>query len=103
MGPVFGTSNYGLPGNDDGGSTIALVTFLIKGSLGAYIVWIMTGLVPIAGQSVYLILPPAFPEVQWTVTNSRTIVRNRAPDNIYIQSVTVDGIPVTPIANLSKR
>jgi putative alpha-1,2-mannosidase len=54
----------------------------------------MSGLVPIAGQSVYLILAPAFPEVQWTVTNSRIITHNFHPDNVFIQSVRVDGKPV---------
>jgi len=68
---------------------------LITGSLGADLVWIMSGLVPIAGQSVYLILPPAFPEVQWTETNSRIITHNFHPDEVYIQNVTVNGQPVT--------
>jgi putative alpha-1,2-mannosidase len=51
----------------------------------------MTGLFPIAGQSVYLILPPFFPEVQWTMTNSRIITHNIGPENLFIQNVTVDG------------
>ena len=54
----------------------------------------MSGFVPIAGQSVYLILPPAFSEIQWTVTNSRITTRNFHPDNVFIQSITVDGKPV---------
>lgn len=65
------------------------------GSLGAYLVWILSGLFPIAGQSVYLIIPPAFPEVQWTVTGSRIITHNFTPDG-YIQNITVNGQPVTP-------
>ena len=64
------------------------------GSLGAYVVWLMSGLVPIAGQSVYLILPPYFPEVQWTVPNSQIITHNFGEGNTFIQNVTVDGIPV---------
>jgi hypothetical protein len=69
---------------------------LIVGSLGAYLVWMMSGLVPIAGQSVYLILPPYFPEVQWTIPNSRIITHNFSRDNIFIQSVTVNGENVAP-------
>jgi len=63
----------------------------MTGSLGAYLVWMMSGLVPIAGQSVYLILPPRFPEVQFTVTKSRIIAHNFQPGDTYIQYVTVDG------------
>ena len=54
----------------------------------------MSGLVPIAGQSVYLLLPPRFPEVQFTVTKSRIVTHNFHPDHTYIQNVTVDGQPV---------
>lgn len=61
----------------------------------------MCGLVPIAGQSVYLILPPAFPEIQWTVTNSRIVTRNFHPLNQFIQSVKVDGKPVLTMTLLS--
>jgi putative alpha-1,2-mannosidase len=57
----------------------------------------MTGLFPIAGQSVYLILPSLFPEVQWTVTNSKIITHNGGPENYFIQNVTVDGKPVLPV------
>jgi putative alpha-1,2-mannosidase len=69
---------------------------LFSGTMGAYMTWIMSGLFPIAGQSVYLIIRPAFPAVQWTVTNSRIITQNFGPDNLFIQSVTVDGKPVRP-------
>ena len=83
-----------MPGNDDAGAPTSAGQADIIGSLGAYLVWIMSGLLPIAGQSVYLILPPAFPEVQWTVTNSRIISHDFHPDNAFIQRVTVDGKPV---------
>jgi len=56
--------------------------------------WIMSGLFPIPGQSVYLILRPAFPAVQWTVTNSRILTNGFGPENLFIQNVTVDGQPV---------
>ena len=68
----------------------------VLGSLGAYIVWLLSGLVPIAGQSVYLILPPSFPEIQWTIPNSRIITHNFTPENQFIQNVTVNGKPVIP-------
>lgn len=87
IGPVFNTNMHGLPGNDDGGS------------LGAYLVWILSGLFPIAGQSVYLIIPPAFPEVQWTVTGSRIITHNFGPYS-FIKNITVNGQPVLPPVQL---
>ena len=93
IGPVFNTHMRGLPGNDDAGIP-SRCTYLTSGSLGAYLVWILSGLFPIAGQSVYLIIPPAFPEVQWTVTGSRIITYNFSP-NAFIQNVTVNGQPVT--------
>jgi putative alpha-1,2-mannosidase len=62
--------------------------------MGAYMAWIMSGLFPIAGQSVYLIIRPAFPAVQWTTSNSRIIAHNFSPNNMFIQNVTVDGQPV---------
>jgi len=52
----------------------------------------MSGLVPIAGQSVYLILPPYFPEIQFMVTHSRIVVHDFGHENYFIQSVTVDGV-----------
>ena len=67
---------------------------LFAGTLGAYMTWIMSGLFPITGQSVYLIIRPAFPAVQWTVTNSRILTHNFGPNNLFIQNVTVDGEPV---------
>jgi putative alpha-1,2-mannosidase len=94
IGPVFNTEMGGLPGNDDAGIFAPIYLANPLGSLGAYLVWIMSGLVPIAGQSVYLILPPSFPEVQWTVTGSRIITHNFHPDHEFIQNVTVDGQPV---------
>jgi len=56
----------------------------------------MSGLLPIAGQSVYLILPPSFPEIQFTETRSRIIVDNFDPANPFITNVTVNGRPVVP-------
>jgi putative alpha-1,2-mannosidase len=94
IGPVFNIEKNGLPGNDDAGISIPLHLTDFLGSLGAYLVWIMSGLVPIAGQSVYLILPPSFSEVQWTVTGSRIIAHNFGPGNEFIQNVIVDGQPV---------
>jgi len=55
-------------------------------------VWVMSGVVPIAGQSVYLILPPYFPEIQFMVTNSRIVVHNFGDENQFIQSVMVNGV-----------
>jgi putative alpha-1,2-mannosidase len=87
---VFNTDARGLPGNDD------------AGSLGAYLVWMMSGLVPIAGQSVYLILPPFFPQVQWTIPNSRIITHHMSPENQFIHSVIVNGHPVPTLRTVEK-
>jgi len=75
---------------------IPLVVFqiLFAGTMGAYMTWIMSGLFPIPGQSVYLIIRPAFSAVQWTVTNSRILTNSFRPENLFIQNVTVDGQPV---------
>jgi hypothetical protein len=61
----------------------------------------MCGLLPIAGQSVYLILPPSFPEIQFTETKSWILVHNFGPENSFIANVTVNGQPVlSPLPNM---
>ncbi|ORY55716.1 family 92 glycosyl hydrolase [Pseudomassariella vexata] len=83
----FNNTDGGLPGNDD------------SGSMGAFVVFGMLGLFPIAGQDVYLISAPFFEEI--SVKNSfsgntakvRTVGFDAQYENIYIQNVTVDGKP----------
>ncbi|KAK8070431.1 glycoside hydrolase family 92 protein [Apiospora hydei] len=81
----FRNTNDGLPGNDD------------SGSMGAFVVFGMMGLFPIAGQNVYLISAPFFEElsVRHGVTGKTATVRALGFDpsyaNVSIQSVTVNG------------
>ncbi|KAI0376761.1 glycoside hydrolase family 92 protein [Hypomontagnella monticulosa] len=86
---AFNTSHGGLPGNDD------------SGSMGAFVVFGMLGLFPIAGQDVYLISAPFFQEINITspLTGKTAQIKTTGFDanyeNIYIQSVTVNGNPWT--------
>lgn len=85
----FNTTTAGIPGNDD------------SGAMGAFSSLAMLGLWPVAGQDVYLITPPFFPEVSVTsgLTGRTATVRCRNFDaayaNIYIQDATLDGRPYT--------
>ena len=85
----FNNTHGGLPGNDD------------SGSMGAFVVFGMLGLFPIAGQNVYLISAPFFEEVQiaYALTGKTATIRAVGFDpsykNIYIQNVTVNGVPWT--------
>ncbi|KAK6956042.1 hypothetical protein Daesc_001312 [Daldinia eschscholtzii] len=86
---AFNTSHGGLPGNDD------------SGSMGAFVVFGMIGLFPVAGQDVYLISAPFFREVNITspltgkTTQIKTVGFDANYENIYIQNVTVNGKPWT--------
>ncbi|RYP47462.1 hypothetical protein DL768_006487 [Monosporascus sp. mg162] len=85
----FNNTNGGLPGNDD------------SGSMGAFVVFGMLGLFPIAGQNVYLISAPFFEEVKIAnaLTGNTATIRavgfDPSYENIYVQSVTVNGEPWT--------
>ncbi|KAI1091421.1 glycoside hydrolase family 92 protein [Rostrohypoxylon terebratum] len=85
----FNASHDGLPGNDD------------SGSMGAFVVFGMMGLFPIAGQDVYLISAPFFQQINITnpLTGStaqiKTVGFDADYENVYIQSVTVNGQPWT--------
>ncbi|KAI1445533.1 glycoside hydrolase family 92 protein [Annulohypoxylon stygium] len=85
----FNASHDGLPGNDD------------SGSMGAFVVFGMMGLFPIAGQDVYLISAPFFRQVNITnpLTGNTTQIKTVGFDadykSIYIQNVTVNGQPWT--------
>ncbi len=69
--------------------------------MGAFVVFGMLGLFPIAGQNVYLISAPFFEETNITnaITGKTATVRavgfDPSYENIYIQSVTVNGEPWT--------
>lgn len=84
---LFNSTLAGIPGNDD------------SGAMGAFIVFSMIGVWPVAGQNVYLISAPFFPELR--ITNPITgklatiIARNWDRDykNIYIQRAKLNGKP----------
>ncbi|KAK5652766.1 hypothetical protein OQA88_9619 [Cercophora sp. LCS_1] len=81
---LFNASVNGIPGNDDC-------------AMGAFSAFAMMGFFPVAGQSVYLLTPPLFPEVRirakedgkWAVIR----VKNFDPPAkaIYIQSAKLNG------------
>jgi putative alpha-1,2-mannosidase len=85
----FNSSINGLPGNDDSGAS------------GSFIAFAMSGLFPVAGQNVYLIIPPFFESVSYknAITGKTATIRNINFDpeynNIYIQSATLNGKPYT--------
>ncbi|KJZ70608.1 hypothetical protein HIM_09996 [Hirsutella minnesotensis 3608] len=81
----FNDTPGGLPGNDD------------SGAMGAFFFFSTLGLFPIAGQNVYLISPPFFPEVNITspLTGKTATIRSVGFDpsymNLSIQRATVNG------------
>ncbi|KAH0491585.1 hypothetical protein TgHK011_003010 [Trichoderma gracile] len=85
----FNSSPGGLPGNDD------------SGAMGAFLVFSVMGLFPVAGQNVYLISPPFVEEIsiRHPVTGKTATVRNIGFDasyeRIYVQSARVNGRPWT--------
>ncbi|OAA68254.1 glycosyl hydrolase [Niveomyces insectorum RCEF 264] len=84
----FNASVNGIPGNDDC-------------AMGAFAAFALMGFFPVAGQNVYLLTAPFFPEVRVRAKNGRADavfrVRNFDPTYaaIYIQSATLDGRPYT--------
>ncbi|KAH7038921.1 glycoside hydrolase family 92 protein [Macrophomina phaseolina] len=81
----FNDTVIGIPGNDD------------SGAMGSFSSLTMMGIWPVAGQDVYLIIPPFFREVNITnpVTRKTATIRNINFDPsyqaIYVQSATLDG------------
>ena len=95
----FNASLNGIPGNDDC-------------AMGAFAAMAMMGFFPVAGQPVYLLTAPFFPEVRlqsrlggWarpavirSVSERRLGTKEKGPgarDAIYIQRATLDGRPYT--------
>ncbi|EJT80821.1 hypothetical protein GGTG_00815 [Gaeumannomyces tritici R3-111a-1] len=85
----FNTSVNGIPGNDDC-------------AMGAFSSMVMMGFFPVAGQDVYLVTPPFFPEVSIQAASPaaraagrRATIRIRNFDPTYgkkyVQSATLDG------------
>lgn len=81
----FNDTVIGIPGNDDSGAMASFSSLTMMG------IW------PVAGQDVYLIIPPFFREVNITspLTGNTATIRNINFDPgyeaIYIQSATLDG------------
>lgn len=70
----------GLPGNDDGGT------------MASWYVLAMLGLYPVPGSDVWILGSPAFPRV--TVNGFTIEARDVSAENIYVQSVELDGVKV---------
>jgi predicted alpha-1,2-mannosidase len=84
---AFTDQRSGIPGNDDSG---AMSSWFIFNSLGIY---------PNAGQDVYLIGTPTFPEAVLHLAAGKTfriIAHNLDPQHInhYVQSATLNGAPL---------
>lgn len=81
----FAPTPAGLSGNDDGGT---MSSWFIFSALGIY---------PVPGSDLYIVGTPLFPKVEMTVgTGTFTFVANNVSEkNIYIQSVKLNGQPLT--------
>jgi len=84
---AFTDQRTGIPGNDDSG---AMSSWFIFQSLGFY---------PNAGQDIYLIGTPSFPEADITLASGKTLrilARNMDSEHInrFIQSATLNGEPL---------
>jgi predicted alpha-1,2-mannosidase len=84
---AFTAERSGIPGNDDSG---AMSSWFIFNSLGFY---------PNAGQDIYLLGTPSFPEADLQLASGKTlriVARNLDPEHInhYIQSAMLNGAPL---------
>jgi predicted alpha-1,2-mannosidase len=81
----YHTGLNGLPGNDDSGAMSSWYAF---GQMGIF---------PNAGQHVYLIGSPAFPQTTLHMAAGKDFIieaRNLSPTNIYVTSATLNGKPI---------
>lgn len=74
----FSSKPDGLPGNDDGGT------------MASWYVLAMLGLYPVPGSDVWIVGSPAFPRV--TVNGFTIEARDVSAENIYVQSLELDGV-----------
>jgi putative alpha-1,2-mannosidase len=75
----------GLPGNDDSG---AMSSWYIFGQIGIF---------PNAGQDVYLIGSPAYPQTILHLAGGKDFIieaRNLSPENIYVIAARLNGTPI---------
>lgn len=82
---IYGAGADGLPGNDDGGTMSA---WLVYSALGFY---------PVPGTDGYVVGAPRFPAATLQLGGGPfTISAPGVSDtNLYVQSVTLDGVPLT--------
>jgi predicted alpha-1,2-mannosidase len=82
---VYTAGADGIPGNDD------------AGTMSAWLVFSMLGFYPVPGTDQYIVGTPAFPQATFSVAGgSFTVTADGAsPDNVYVQSVTLNGAPLT--------
>jgi predicted alpha-1,2-mannosidase len=82
---LFGPGAEGLPGNDDGGT------------MSAWYIWSSLGFYPIAGSDRYVVGTPLFPHAEIAVAGGTFTVEadGASADHIYVQSVELDGKPLT--------
>jgi predicted alpha-1,2-mannosidase len=75
----------GWPGNDDGGT------------MSSWYVWSALGLYPLAGSDRYVVGAPLFPHVEVKVPGGLFTIDapGVSPDNLYVQSVMLNGAPLT--------
>ena len=88
MANFYGTGPDGIPGNDDGGTMSAWYIF---SSLGIY---------PLVGTDRYTVGAPMFPHIDIAVAGGRFTIDTEGEvngldaDNLYVQSVTLNGQPL---------
>lgn len=75
----------GLPGNDDGGT------------MSAWYLFTAAGFYPIPGTDRYIVGAPRFPRLEITLPGGTLVVEapKASAENIYVQSVTWNGAPLT--------
>jgi predicted alpha-1,2-mannosidase len=75
----------GLPGNDDGGT------------MSAWYVFTALGLYPLAGSDVLILGAPRFPKAVLQLNGGTFTIEapQASPQNLYVQSVRLDGVPLT--------
>lgn len=74
-----------LPGDDD------------SGAMSSYYIFLTAGFFPIAGQDVYLLHGARLPELAFHLPSGKTFTvrsENTGPENLYVQSATLDGVPL---------
>jgi predicted alpha-1,2-mannosidase len=75
----------GYPGNDD------------SGAMSSWYVFSALGFFPVAGQDLYIINGPLFPQAEISLGEGRKLTitaTNAGPESVYVQSATLNGQPL---------